>query len=139
VSRVGSEVAWPVLQYEKIGEGGDFTKPFEYELEKMPVLSLAHCWQGLKWTKKIPLAIKNRHRVFWGMKPLPVPVYKKGDRFRLARSIDCRKTGGPLYSRGLQGTVKRVRRTGELWVEFDNGYGHTHVLPDHIQPLKEAA
>jgi hypothetical protein len=72
VSRVGSEIAWPVLQYEKLGEGGDFTKPAEYALEKMPVTSVdGRTWQGLKWTKKIPVELKNRHREFWGFPKLP--------------------------------------------------------------------
>ena len=71
ISRVGSEVAVPVLQYEKIGEGGDFTKPLEYELEKFPVLSLASEWPLYKWTKKIPVELKNKHREFWGFKKLP--------------------------------------------------------------------
>jgi hypothetical protein len=69
-SRVGKEIAYPVLQYEKIGEGGDFTQPFEYQLEKSDVLSLAYYWPRLKWTKKIPVDIKNLHRSFWGMKQL---------------------------------------------------------------------
>ena len=70
VSRVGNEVAWPVLHYDRIGRDGDFTGPTEYELEKMPVLSLASCWSQLKWTKKIPTRIKNLHRTFWGFKSL---------------------------------------------------------------------
>jgi hypothetical protein len=69
-SRVGSEIAYPVLQYNKIGENGDFTKPLEYKLEKSSVFDLAYYWQSLRWTKKIPTELKNRHREFWGMKPV---------------------------------------------------------------------
>lgn len=67
-SRVGNEVAYPVLQWEKIGEGGDFTQPLEYKLEKSSVFNLSYYWPRLKWTRKIPTELKNRHRAFWGMK-----------------------------------------------------------------------
>ena len=69
VSRVGSQVAWPVLQYQRIGQGGAFTQPFEYELEGFGVhegLSGAR----LRWTRKVPVEVKNLHRAFWGMGPV---------------------------------------------------------------------
>jgi hypothetical protein len=69
-SRVGSEVAIPVLDYERIGEGGDFSKPFQYHLEKFSVYTLAGQWADLRWTRKIPVALKNLHRQFWGLPPL---------------------------------------------------------------------
>lgn len=61
-------VAVPVLEYEKIGQGGDFSKPLTYRLERMDITALIHA--PLRWTRKIPLHIKNVHRQFWGMKPL---------------------------------------------------------------------
>lgn len=76
ISRVGSEVAWPVLDYAAIGRGGhgfepgNYNGPMIYNLEKMPVHAIGREWQRLKWTKKIPTALKNRHRQFWGMKPI---------------------------------------------------------------------
>lgn len=73
-SRVGREIAVPVLEYEKIGEGGDFTKPLRWELEAMPMEAGRYDWPRLKWTKKIPVELKNRHRKFWGMKPLATPA-----------------------------------------------------------------
>jgi hypothetical protein len=70
-SRVGDEVAVPVLQYEKLWQDGDFTKPFEYELEKFSVSTIVgYDWRSLQWTKKIPTELKNRHRAFWGFPPL---------------------------------------------------------------------
>lgn len=76
-SRCGDEIAYPVLQFGKIGEGGDFTQPFgdftqpfEYQLEKSSVFSFSHCWPMLRWTRKIPVELKNLHRKFWGFKPL---------------------------------------------------------------------
>lgn len=75
ISRVGNELAWPILDYQAIGEGGDFTKPFKYNLEKMPVLRTStYDWSRLHWTKKIPVPLKNLHRAFWGMPPLKVPA-----------------------------------------------------------------
>jgi hypothetical protein len=73
-SRVGSEIAIPVLQFDRIGRNGDFTQPLEYELEKCRVLELADYWPRLRWTKKIPVRTKNLHRQFWGMRPLPGPA-----------------------------------------------------------------
>jgi hypothetical protein len=74
ISRVGNEVAWPVLEYEKIGAGGDFTQPLTYTLEKFPVLTIrGGDWQRLRWTKKIPRDIKNLHRAFWGLPALEGP------------------------------------------------------------------
>lgn len=68
-SRVGSYVAFPVLQYDRIGNGGDFTAPLEYEIEKER-LPLGEEYRMLRWTRKVPVAAKNAHRAFWGMKPL---------------------------------------------------------------------
>ena len=65
VSRVGSEIAVPVLDFEKIGEGGDFTGLTEYHLEKFPVISIGRGWPRYQWTRKIPIELKNRHRAFW--------------------------------------------------------------------------
>ena len=73
VSRVGREFAWPILQYDKIGEGGDFTKPFEYELERVGVFSTGPI--RLRHTRKIPTTLKNTHRKFWGM-----PLLKEDGR-----------------------------------------------------------
>lgn len=73
-SRVGAEIAVPVLQYERIGKGGDFTAPLEYELEKFGVSELRGEWNTLRWTRKIPVALKNKHREFWGMAALEVTL-----------------------------------------------------------------
>ena len=76
ISRVGSYLAWPVLDYATIGRGGggyqpgDFRGPMKYRLEKTPLTSVGSQWVMLKWTKKIPLRLKNRHRRFWGFSPL---------------------------------------------------------------------
>lgn len=72
ISRVGNEVAWPVMDFEGIGKGGDYRKPIDYNLEKMNVHSIGREWQMLVWTKYVPTELKNKHRAFWGMKPLPV-------------------------------------------------------------------
>ena len=68
ISRVGSEVAIPVLQYDKMCPENNFQT--EYKLEKMDVCSFSVKWRDLKWTRKIPKEVKNVHRKFWGMKVL---------------------------------------------------------------------
>jgi hypothetical protein len=69
-----NKVCVPVLEYEKIGEDGDFTKPLTYRLEAMEIEALLHA--RLRWTRKVAVETKNEHRSFWGMKPLSIP----GDR-----------------------------------------------------------
>ncbi len=70
VSRVGDEVGWPILDYEGMTAANSFT--MSHHLERVPLLTLAgRVWDAIKWTRKVPVAIKNRHREFWGMRPLP--------------------------------------------------------------------
>jgi hypothetical protein len=70
-SRVGSEVAIPVLDYEGMTPANNFAT--RYELEAFSIYAIPR-WGALKWTKKIPTALKNRHRAFWGFKPLRIEV-----------------------------------------------------------------
>jgi len=65
ISRVGSELAWPILDFDRVAPEQDYT--MNCHLEKIPVSRIAgRYWLGLKWTKKIPKDIKNTHRLFWG-------------------------------------------------------------------------
>lgn len=79
VSRVDSELAVPVLDFAAIGMGGDgfevgdFRGPTRVNLERMDVYSIGTGWRYLRWTKKVPVELKNLHRAFWGFKPLSVP------------------------------------------------------------------
>ena len=80
-SRLKQEIALPVLEFEQIGMGGletstgityalhDFRGPTNHHLEKFSVHDI-HDWKQLKWTKKIPLELKNLHRAFWGLPPV---------------------------------------------------------------------
>jgi len=42
----------------------------KYALEKVDVLEVVGSLGSVRWTKKIPLGLKNIHRDYWGMKPL---------------------------------------------------------------------
>jgi hypothetical protein len=68
-SRVGSEVAIPVLEFDKMTPKNGYKT--SYHLEKFNVLDLIGCGD-LIHTRKIPTEIKNQHRRFWGMKPLNI-------------------------------------------------------------------
>jgi hypothetical protein len=76
-SRVGREVAVPVLDFAAIGQGGDgyapgdFRGPTRYELTKVP---LREAYPYYRWTRKIPVAVKNLHREFWGFRRLATPA-----------------------------------------------------------------
>lgn len=66
-------VIYPVMDYDAIGVDGNYTKPIKYYLVKddiSPLTILVEYTQSLKWTRKIPIKIKNQHRVLYGMKPL---------------------------------------------------------------------
>jgi len=66
ISRVGNELAWPILEYDGILP--DYA--LNYQLEKITLHTAAPCWNTLKWTRKIPVEIKNIYRRFWGFKEL---------------------------------------------------------------------
>ncbi len=69
ISRVNSELAWPILDYANMLPKNKYR--MEYTLEKISVGSIAGpTWDTLKWTRKISVDIKNIHRIFWNMKPL---------------------------------------------------------------------
>ena len=68
ISRIGSEIAIPVLRFDKMLPENNFQTI--YELQKMDVSAISHCWNQYKWTRKITFDLKNRHRQFWGLKPL---------------------------------------------------------------------
>jgi hypothetical protein len=67
-SRVGSEVAFPVLDYESMTPENNYNET--YHLEKGSIYTTIG--QYLVWTKNLPISAKNEHRKFWGM-----PLLKK--------------------------------------------------------------
>ena len=70
VSRVGSEVAWPVLNYDAMIPDNNFAA--HYHLERFALLAVASGIRAaIRWTRNVPISIKNRHREFWGMRLLP--------------------------------------------------------------------
>ena len=74
VSRLGNELAWPLLDYAAIGQNGDFRAPLKFALKKVSVNSIGanNEWAMLVWTRYVPTSIKNEHRKFWGFKPLRI-------------------------------------------------------------------
>lgn len=66
-SQVGHEMAVPVLDFDYMKPGNNFET--RYTLQTVPVLA-AHIGTLFKFTRKIPNAVKNIHREYWGMKPL---------------------------------------------------------------------
>jgi len=75
-SRVGSYVAVPVLDFESMKPENNFTPT--YYLEKFQVMEVAHQLNSLSGTRLIPTGIKNKHREFWGMKPLKAKKQGRG-------------------------------------------------------------
>jgi hypothetical protein len=67
-SRVGSEVAIPVLDFGGMNPKNNYE--MNYSLEKFDVIKVAGELNHCIGTRKIPVEIKNKHREFWGMKPL---------------------------------------------------------------------
>lgn len=67
ISRYDKELAIPVLDYEHMKPENGF-ETCCYYLEKVCLNELIY--MDIKWTRKIPILMKNEHRVFWGMKPI---------------------------------------------------------------------
>jgi hypothetical protein len=67
-SRVGSDLAVPMLDWNGMTPENNFAA--NYNLERVSIYAVGSAWDMLKWTKKIPIKLKNRHRQFWGMKSL---------------------------------------------------------------------
>ncbi len=76
VSRLGSEYAWPVLDFEGIGQGGegyepgDFRGPMRYQLERISIFGVGSCRPTPLAPAKVPRELRNRHRTFWGLEAL---------------------------------------------------------------------
>ena len=72
-SRVGSKMAIPILDYDNMTPENNFQ--ISYYLEKIDVIQTAGpTYNRLKWTRRIPVSIKNLHRVFWKFPPLPEEI-----------------------------------------------------------------
>ncbi len=69
VSRQGSDFAWPILDYEGMTPENRFAANYHLEMIAV-VLVPGRIFDGLWWTRKIPVEVKNTHRAFWGMTPL---------------------------------------------------------------------
>ncbi len=68
ISRIDSEVAIPILNFDKMTPENNFEAGST--LTKFPVFAITDTWLNYHWTRKIPAKIKNIHREFWGMTPL---------------------------------------------------------------------
>ena len=62
--------AVPAYQFDEFGTDGDFRGPIPVKLERFSHRDICLSSPNLIYTKKIPVALKNPHRKFWGMKPL---------------------------------------------------------------------
>lgn len=78
VSRVGSEVAWPILDFAAMTLENKFR--ISYYLERIQVYEVSSEWDSLHWTKKIPVEIKNQHRDFWGLPRLRGHLKRRSSR-----------------------------------------------------------
>lgn len=86
--------AVPVLDFEGMIPSNNFDTV--YDLTNFPWIS-RNTWDSLTWTKKISTIMKNIHRVFWGMKPLPM-TDKDKEQFGYARQ-KVRLPGDPGYKK----------------------------------------
>ena len=64
-SRMGDKVAGPILDYDAMLPDNGYEAV--YHLEIMPLNEIVRFWSSLRWTKKIPIEVKNTHREFWGI------------------------------------------------------------------------
>ena len=64
-SRVGDQVAVPVLDYDAIGPENNFGAG--YQLKKFPADVLSHA--TIRWNHEVSEQAKNAHLAFWGFVP----------------------------------------------------------------------
>jgi hypothetical protein len=67
-SRVGDEVAFPVLDFAGMKPENGYR--MTHNLEKDFIFTLATSGVVITWTRKIGKEIKNIHRAFWGFKKI---------------------------------------------------------------------
>lgn len=65
-SKYENQLAIPILDFAGMKPENNWQ--MNYNLEKCSIDNIRHA--QLKWTRKIPIEIKNLHRQFWGMKSL---------------------------------------------------------------------
>jgi hypothetical protein len=101
VSRQESDVYWPILDYEGMTPENGFK--LVYRWAKIPVIQLMPAeWNSLRWTKKIPLEVKNFHRQLWGLKPTKPKAPRltkrrtRRTRRRMLHTGRLTRTGAPL-------------------------------------------
>ena len=68
ISRVNDRVLIPVLDFEGMKPENNFKT--NYDLQEFSIYDISQNWYSYKWTKKIPIEIKNLHRQKWNMKLL---------------------------------------------------------------------
>ena len=66
VSRVGSEVAVPVIDFDQMVPEDAFQ--IKAHLETFSIYDTTR--MSIHWTRKLPIRLKNYHREYWGFKPL---------------------------------------------------------------------
>lgn len=110
-------VAVPVLDYDKIGENGDFTAPLTYTLEACTLGEIIG--QSLNWTKKVPLADKNRHREFWGMRPL-APASRENLPLKQAQVLAVLDSGPKTEAEVAAATGRRAGRAGAFLLALES-------------------
>jgi len=64
-SRVGNEIAIPILDWNHMQPSNQYA--IRYFLEKFAIFDVIGDIKDVIHTRKIPLAIKNKHRKFWKM------------------------------------------------------------------------
>ena len=72
VSRVFDEFAFEVIDFEAMKPENSFG--ITTNLERFTLEAVLHARTALRWTRKIPVELKNRHRRFWKMPELKKPV-----------------------------------------------------------------
>lgn len=63
ISRRGSLVAWPIIDYDAMGPANNFAP--SYYLECLGVFDVAREIARFRWTRKLPQEVKALHRAFW--------------------------------------------------------------------------
>lgn len=105
------EVFYPILDYEDIGKGGDFTKPFTFTVEHMSRPDLTR--PAFISRNLVPLRVKNWYRRYY-------PYLMQGEKIKVKREVISAiwtPEDLALHSKGLPRYVKQ----GKFYSGWDRG------------------
>lgn len=65
------EICWPMVDFGNMTPNDGFCMKWTMG-ETLDPLEVVDSLHSVQWTRKIPTALKNLHREYWGLKPINI-------------------------------------------------------------------